>query len=371
MKRRRVINNDVKKELAARAAGRCEICGKFLFEDNYGSKTDYSENAHIDAFSPNGPRGIERPIDSNNDYTIDNLMFLCSSCHTMIDKNPSKYTREWLINVKQKHEAKIYSVGRYLESNSQPVKFSSRRSTNMPGISDEQIKECLFKEELMLNKSVIDLSIDTIKNNDESYKDYYKRCIEELKSKFIRQIENANLIGRTSFMLFGLAPQPLLIYLGRLFDDSLDNLIIRNLSRTSAWNWEENAKPLSFALTKPKTLNQGRVALAIEISGTISDDEIGEDTNIYRIKIDNPRIDAVSRRDDLDRFGSITRQFFDIINSSRFAREPICVYCAMPQSLAIKFGSVYMPNSYNRLIIYNKENTDNGKMFIETITIDD
>ena len=348
---RRKIDNNVKKELAARAAGRCEICGKFLFEDNYGDKTDYSEGAHINAFSPNGPRGIERPIDSNNDYTVENLMFLCSSCHTIIDKNPSKYTREWLIKAKQKHETKIFSIGNYLESNSQPVKFSSRRLTNMPGISDEQIKECLFKEELLLNKPIIDLSIDTTKNNDESYKNYYKRCIEELKSKFIRQIENANLIGQTSFMLFGLAPQPLLIFLGRLFDDSLDSLIIRNLSRTSAWNWNENANPLSFVLIKPETLNKGRVALAIEISGTISDDEIGKDANIYRIRIDSPRIDAITRKEDLDRFGSITRQFFNIINNSQFAKEPISVYCAMPQSLAIKFGSVYMPNTYNKLII--------------------
>ena len=370
---KRKNDNKVKIELAARAGGRCEMCGAFLFTDNYGFSTNYGENAHIDPFSNKGPRGVLLPkeivIDNNGGFVVGNLLFLCSSCHTMIDKNPDRYTKEWLMSKKRLHEERIYKAGNVSISKTIPVKFSSRRDNKQLEISDEEIKECLFNEYTLCNSDIVDLSLDTIKNANETYESYYERCSLDLESKYIRLIETRKLnISNCSFSLFALAPQPLLIKLGRLFDDGSDHLDIRNLSRGSnKWQWKNGNEPLEINLIEPNVIKGNKIVLALEISGEIANNELDEDSDIYRIRANNIGIDTINSDKDLDLFGKIVRAFFAIINKAK--DKPVHVYCAMPQSLAIKFGSVYMPHAYNTMIIYDKCNIDGELVFVKTLTI--
>ena len=93
-----ILNKDIKK-LYSRSAGRCNICNMDLVED----KVQIGEMAHIIAKSYSGPRGIQDTID--NSY--DNLILLCPTHHTIVDKNPEKYTIEVLKSIKDKYEKDI------------------------------------------------------------------------------------------------------------------------------------------------------------------------------------------------------------------------------------------------------------------------
>lgn len=103
-----ISDKDIKK-LWGLSAGICSYpgcntdCIPFI-EDN---PTIIGEMAHVIAKKPNGPRGIK---DGGND-SYDNLILLCPTHHTMIDKsNEGVYTEEMLIRWKSEHEKIVRDV---------------------------------------------------------------------------------------------------------------------------------------------------------------------------------------------------------------------------------------------------------------------
>jgi hypothetical protein len=78
-------SKDIKK-LWGLAAGRCsrpgcsEVCIKFLAAD----PTVIGEMAHVIAKKPGGPRGVV----TGGEDTYENLVLLCPTHHTEVDKSP-------------------------------------------------------------------------------------------------------------------------------------------------------------------------------------------------------------------------------------------------------------------------------------------
>ena len=100
-----VSKKDIKK-LWGLAAGRCsrpgcsESCVRFLAED----PTVIGEMAHVIARRPRGPRGKAK----GGDDTYQNLILLCPTHHTEVDKAPEgTFTAETLFVWKQRHEHNV------------------------------------------------------------------------------------------------------------------------------------------------------------------------------------------------------------------------------------------------------------------------
>ena len=85
--------------LFAQSAGHCQRpeCRQPLFLGDGNTTVHYGEVAHIIAASPTGPRGNASPSIAVASY--ENLILLCPTCHTIIDKAPEAYpvslVREW------------------------------------------------------------------------------------------------------------------------------------------------------------------------------------------------------------------------------------------------------------------------------------
>ncbi len=76
---------------------------KTELSDNVGSGYVLGEMAHIEAAEAGGPRWNPSLLpEEGNRYA--NLILLCPSHHTEIDKNPQKWTVERLRGMKQEHE---------------------------------------------------------------------------------------------------------------------------------------------------------------------------------------------------------------------------------------------------------------------------
>ena len=85
----RAIPNNTNLALWAKSAGRCQICGKKLYEnDKFGIEVNVSQKAHIFAFSGKGPRYSEEAFDV---HSVDNLMLLCYEDHHTIDNSPEQF----------------------------------------------------------------------------------------------------------------------------------------------------------------------------------------------------------------------------------------------------------------------------------------
>ncbi len=93
------------KLLWGRSGGLCAICKVRLSEDKKTSNGAYpfGEQAHIIAEEQDGPRGKSLlTLEQRNSYP--NLILLCPTCHTKIDRAPTEYPIELLHQLKSKHE---------------------------------------------------------------------------------------------------------------------------------------------------------------------------------------------------------------------------------------------------------------------------
>ncbi len=100
------------KLLWGRAAGLCSNCKRDLtvILAQRGSY-NIGEMAHIIPRSVDGPRGQNEP----GADTYDNLILLCPTCHTLVDKGPSQYPRDLLLRWKSEHERGIREAGASLK----------------------------------------------------------------------------------------------------------------------------------------------------------------------------------------------------------------------------------------------------------------
>lgn len=100
------ISDRVKRQLWASSAGICQNpdCrdGLFIFFAD-GAITNIDELAHVIAKKLDGPRGNDE-IPPNERDEFENIIVLCPSCHTLIDKAPQQFPPELLLKWKRTHQ---------------------------------------------------------------------------------------------------------------------------------------------------------------------------------------------------------------------------------------------------------------------------
>lgn len=91
------------KLLWGRSGNRCAIQDCRIELSTSGDPNIIGEIAHIIAKNENGPRGKSK-LDLNKIDEFNNLILLCPTHHTMIDKDPSHWTIKKLHEIKENHE---------------------------------------------------------------------------------------------------------------------------------------------------------------------------------------------------------------------------------------------------------------------------
>ena len=82
-------------------------CGKHLtYSSLSGDDTYVGEAAHIRGEKPKAPRYDAAMTDAARDH-VDNLLYLCTDDHTIIDKVPADWPTEKLTSIKTKHEMEV------------------------------------------------------------------------------------------------------------------------------------------------------------------------------------------------------------------------------------------------------------------------
>jgi HNH endonuclease len=105
-----VAEKDIKL-LWGRAAGFCSNPGcreELTLDLDAAGSLSVGEMAHVIARQPAGPRGDG--MGGDNSYS--NLILLCPSCHTLVDKAPSDFPEDKLRGWKSAWEAEVRTRGR-------------------------------------------------------------------------------------------------------------------------------------------------------------------------------------------------------------------------------------------------------------------
>lgn len=75
---------------------------RVFVENEFGEQARLGDDAHVWAYSPDGPRGQDEgaPADPNDRR---NIILLCKNCHTEVDSQPCKFTTDVLTAMRETH----------------------------------------------------------------------------------------------------------------------------------------------------------------------------------------------------------------------------------------------------------------------------
>lgn len=344
-------------QLWVKCGGYCTMCNTSLLEHEYfGVPGKFGELAHIIAHSPKGPRPNVKDYPPEYISSPDNIMVLCPLCHTMIDKkeNEHKFTEDLLREWKERHEKKIKAQTQpTFENKRKAIRFCAKIGSQMPSLSDNQIKEALFPNYFIGNEppSEIKISISDTEKNEQ----YWENCAKELKAQFIGQVLPCLKAGM-KLAVFGLAPIPLLVLFGHLLADyNVAN--IQNCFRNSdnKWAWPEEGKSSRnyFKVSRPATPidKTTKKVLALSLTSSVRS-RLEGDAAIWEVMPKNgPHYESIQTKAQLNEFGKVILALLDEI--SKEPGDVIHVYSAMPNSAAIMFGTKFMKKANNQLYIYD------------------
>lgn len=361
--------------LWAVAGGRCEYrgCNENLVGDLISNKRDalFGYIAHIVADSEDGPRGhAEHSRQLAKD--LSNLMLLCGKHHKVIDVDSvDEHPVDLLKAMKDRHETRIATNCDIDEEyDSHVLRFAARIGSNEALVSTKAIFAAMPPERHPATSQTIDLEMlnQAIQDNEPEFWDIERRNLARLfADKIGGRIERQEI---RHLSVFALAPQPLLIELGRLLNEIVPITVHNKHREPSTWKWQRDRPVLAFDVTRPAVDAKGPIALKIAVSATVNDDRItsvlGDDAAIWSIAVAEPGNDVVRQPEDLSAYRTTLRHLYDQIKARHGEGKVIHLFPVMPASLAVETGRVWMPKADLELLVYDQTR---GRGFIPTLSI--
>ncbi len=352
------------------SGGRCQFkgCNKFLFEHHLTKeKGNFGQMAHIVAYN-NGARKIELSDAYINDHS--NLMLLCPDDHKLVDDNPEEYPIELLKKYKETHENRIRQLTEIKDDRKTKVLvLKSIIGTQLVEVNETHIRKAIAPRFPSEHKfQTIDLTKNSIEDST-----FYKNSQNYIKNQvalFISNGLNSEESGHIS--LFGLAPIPLLAFLGNEIGNKIPVDAFQRHRDTEDWTWKENEVPIEYkSMLIQKGTHISKVALLISLSGKISTSllpkTINNEFSIYELTIENPDFNFLKTKEDLQLFKRVYRKLLDEIKSESKNLKEIHLFPACPAPIGFHCGRELMPKIDPKILVYDFNKTRTG--FYKTLTI--
>jgi len=367
--RRRDVPEKTRVLLAVRSGGRCEFagCNKYTFEHPLTLRDgNYSECAHIVAFSEQGPRGHDgdRPEDV---HCIENLMHLCFDCHKTIDDHPTDYTRAILETYKSEHEARIQHVTDLgPDMRTTVVQLKALIGGDAVDIPLTHVYDAV-KPRYPSNKHGHLIDLTAISIDDDRFMELAAMTITQEVDKLYAP--GMDVTKSRHISLFALAPIPFLVHLGRRLSNKITvDLFQRHRDIGSPWTWRTSGKPANYVVNLLQRGNDpASVALIASLSGVILrvnlPSAIDDAFTIYEITLKDeiPNVDFLRRREDLDRFRETYREkFLAPLRRDHATAKGLHVFPAVPAPVAISLGHDLLPKIDPTLLIYDADRARGG-----------
>jgi hypothetical protein len=365
-------------KLWTRAGGRCELCNKYLLEDEFTAQpVSLAELAHNVGRqkAAGSPRGLaDLPVKERN--KSENLLLLCGDHHRVIDDRIARgeYTVEQLRDLKQRHEERI----RYLTELREDVEtvvlraIGTIRSAPVE-LSAETVRRSVAaagrypRYDLAARGGDIELDLRSLPDEgSEEYWHHVGKRVDDLRTRIHDGVARG-VIRHIS--LFAAGRIPLLAYLGSKLDDKVPtDLYQKQRDGDEHWHWDETAPAVSFETVTTRTGANDSVALILSISGTVDIDRLPAsttDATIYTIQpaagvVAGP--DVFRNRASLDAFAATYRAFLAQLEVDHPGLAHVDVFPAIPLTAAVTLGRARMADAHPPLRIHDR-NDDGGYAF--------
>lgn len=370
------IPEKVKIKLWTSSGGRCQFdnCNKALWINELTmAQMNTSYIAHIYAFSPNGPR-YDVILSPKLEKDLSNLMLVCDACHrTFDDKDQIDiYPASRLIEMKKDHENRIeFLTSIQPDKKSHIVLFGAKIGEHNSPLQFNKSIQAILPDYYPANHNPIELGLKNSSFNDSDDM-YWQFESENLKNIFNEKLGSIKANHKVQhYSVFGLAPQPLLIKFGTLLNDLYPADIYQLHREPSTWKWLDHEDDIDLIIEEPID-HKKIIALKIALSASISNERItsilGDDISIWSVTLPSPSNDFLQSRKHLKVIRECFRSLFDRIKNKHGQYAELNIFPAMPVSVAIEFGRVWMPKADLPFTIYDQNRTMGG--FYKTLKIE-
>jgi len=359
------IPEKVKIRLWGVAAGRCEYagCNKPLWHDSLTkAQFNLSYIGHIVADKPGGPRG-DKKLSPLLKSKISNLMLLCDEHHRLIDtEDVDSHPVKRLTDMKRAHEERIQlatSTGPDMKSH--VLLYGANIGEHTSPVSFTKAFAAMTPHRYPASMTPFELQIKNIPHRD-SEPEYWPVEIRNLRRQFDVMVKPRIVDGTIEHLsVFAIAPQPLLVELGRLLCDINASDVYQLHREPPDWRWQQNPKAFSYQIKRSRTRTKV-VAVNLSLSATITNDRItacfSEPPAIWTITIAAPNNDFLKSAQQLSLFRQRFRRLLNDIKASHGGDAEIHVFSAVPVAVAVEIGRVWMPKADLPLVLY--ENLRDG-----------
>ena len=300
-------------------------------------------------------------------------MLLCGTHHKLVDVDEKeRHPEERLLSMKAEHETRVETITEITyERASHVLRYSATIGHRETPMAYAEVATAMLPARYPAGgRRTIDIEIRGTDYRDHE-PEYWQVQTENLRRQFERKVQErmeSREVGHLS--VFALAPQPLLVELGRLLGDIVPVDVYQLHREPRGWRWPDNGEEIEFEVRRPVTV-AGSVALVLAVSATVNNERIvdvlGPDAAVWTIQAKKAHNDAMKRRSDLRRFRQLVRGILDEIKASCGEKEKLNVFPVLPVSAAVEVGRVWMPKADLQLVIYDQNRNRGG--FFPTINI--
>ena len=361
------LGGNDKVQLWARAGGACALCGADLLNDvRTHRRIRWGELAHIIGAKPIAARG-DPHRSAALERDPDNIVLLCPSCHTKVDKDAISYSVERLRQAKRWHEQRVrMAASRVASAQVLPIVLTSIIGNTPNLVNDDVIAEALLQaglvrgREATLRMTPIDPTL--YGGRVAAYWEQHARALRvELRAQLASQTADRGALDAIAF--FGRADMASLMAAGMLLGNRCALYIFQPRRADGRWTWPElEAKPPLFHWNDVGSLpGDGPIALVLSLSVTLPKNDVraafpaGTEPRIVEFTIDPPDFECVRGPQVGPAFHDAIRRCVGLLESHLSADRTIHVFPALPASLATHFGAAMSLNFIPRLQIYDRD----------------
>jgi hypothetical protein len=349
--------------LYTRAGGCCEFdgCGDYLLEHQLTETSgNFGERAHIYGFKQTAARASEpgrpEPADINQ---IDNLILLCPTCHHLVDNvNPTDYPVSVLKRFKVAHESRMRTL-HDLPSHRRalPVVLKGVVAGRAFELTPDEMQTAAAPYWLK-QQACCDIDLTMLPDTpDEHFWAAGKSIIDDQINGLEQTLKLATEPHR--ICVFGLAPIPLIAYLGSKISDKHD-VVVYPVRRPRSLNWGEGPGISEFEVSCIQVGRDNLVALLVNLSGQNDISHMPKGlaaATVYEITTSNklPSPNCIETEAELHRFSSTYLQALVTIGDRHPNIEHLHILPAIPTTAAFTLGNARLPKVHPPLLIYDRD----------------
>ena len=292
-------------------------------------------------------------------------MLLCDVHHRLVDETDiAGHPVERLQAMKRQHEERIELVTAISpDKKSHIILYGANVGEHNSNLIWSKAAAAMLPSYYPAEGQAIELGLknSSLCDHDESYWHFER---QQLQRQFCEKVKERLQQGDLRHLsIFTLAPQPLLIELGRLLSDIPAAEVYQLHREPPDWSWQPHDETFEYVIYEP-TDNQSTVVLNLSLSATITDDRIsnvvGENTSIWKMTNNQVYNDFLQSREQLRSFRKHFRILLDRIKARHGQNTVLHIFPAVPVSIAVEIGRVWMPKADMVLRIYDQNRKTGG-----------